>query len=143
MCGGPIDIGGGLGGGGVGGGGCDQDNNNELPHMFHPMGLAEETILDRDHNETLAKLNYVLALADCILEVADARCAPLSALLAPDAPPIAPHAPENCGRAERMVLLIRTLDLLRSGLELSQEQIDLKKLKPSAAVKTGQCWKRR
>lgn len=122
---------------GLGAGGGDSDNNNDLPMTFHAPELPAETILDKQHNETLAKLNFVLALTDCILEVADARCAPLSALMAPDAPPIAAHAPEHCKRAERLVLLVRALHLLRSGLLLAQEQIQLKNLKPSSTVKTG------
>lgn len=34
----------------------------------------------REHNETLAKLNFVLALVDCILELARSRAAPITAL---------------------------------------------------------------
>lgn len=123
---------------GIGMGAGDSDNNNELPMTFHAPELPAETILDKQHNETLAKLNFVLALTDCILEVADARCAPLSALMAPEAPPIAAHPPEHCKRAERLVLLVRSLHLLRSGLLLAQEQIQLKHLKPSSTVKTGE-----
>lgn len=74
---------------------------------FHAPELPAETLLDREHNETLAKLNFVLALTDCILEVADSKCAPLSALMSADSIPVAPHAPENCKRTERLVLLVR------------------------------------
>lgn len=53
------------------------------PHMdeqmtFAPPELPEETLLDRDHNETLAKLNFVLALVDCIMELAASRSSPLT-----------------------------------------------------------------
>lgn len=75
--------------------------------MFNAPDLPVETLLDRTHNETLAKLNFVLALCDCILEVADAKCAPLSALMSAEAVPLAPHAPEHCKRSERLVLLVR------------------------------------
>lgn len=81
-------------------------NDDDHP-IFHAPELPAETLLEREHNETLAKLNFVLALTDCILEVADSRCAPLSALMSADAPPMAPHAPEHCKRAERLVLLVR------------------------------------
>ena len=92
--------------------------------------------LQREHNETLAKLNFVMALTDCILEVADTRCAPLSALMSADAPPIAPHAPEHCKRAERLVLLVRALQLLSSGLNLASQQLQQGQLKPSNTVKS-------
>lgn len=78
-----------------------------VPGMFNAPDLPVETLLDRTHNETLAKLNFVVALCDCILEVADAKCAPLSALMSAEAAPMAPHAPEHCKRSERLVLLVR------------------------------------
>ncbi|CAD7005062.1 unnamed protein product [Ceratitis capitata] len=34
-------------------------------HTFHAPELSEETLMDREHNETLSKLNFVLALTDC------------------------------------------------------------------------------
>lgn len=48
--------------------------------MFEAPELPEETLLDREHNETLAKLNFVLALVDCILELAESKGSPLSVL---------------------------------------------------------------
>lgn len=104
-------------------------------------------MLQREHNETLAKLNFVLALADCILEVADLRCAPLSALMSANESPTIqnltqPHAPEHCKRAERLILLIRTLQLLSSGLNLASIQLNSGGLKPSNTVKNGkQTWR--
>ena len=38
-------------------------------------------LLQKEHNDTLAKLNFVLALVECILEVARARASPLVAAL--------------------------------------------------------------
>lgn len=112
------------------------DNNlDDHPIIFHAPELPAETLLDREHNETLAKLNFVIALTDCILEVADSRCAPLSALMSADAQPIAPHAPEHCKRAERLVLLVRALNLLSSGMHLASSQLQSGHLKPSNTVK--------
>lgn len=98
--------------------------------------------MQREHNETLAKLNFVLALTDCILEVADLRCAPLSALMsATESPTVQnlnqPHSPEHCKRAERLILLIRALQLLTSGLSLASQQLQQGKLKPSKTVQIG------
>lgn len=84
-------------------------DDDDHPITFHAPELPAETLLDRDHNETLAKLNFVLALTDCILEVADTRCAPLSALMSADAPP---HPPEHCSRTERLVLLVRYISMV-------------------------------
>uniref|UniRef100_A0A1A9X331 Protein kinase domain-containing protein n=1 Tax=Glossina brevipalpis TaxID=37001 RepID=A0A1A9X331_9MUSC len=121
-------------GGGVGS--CEAHNLN----AFHVPELSEETLMDREHNETLSKLNFVLALTDCIQEVADSRCAPLSALMAAsnnDQPQIPPHAPEHCKRAERLVLLVRALQLLSSGLNLASQQLRNGDLKPSSNVKNA------
>ncbi|XP_055316957.1 serine/threonine-protein kinase unc-51 [Sitodiplosis mosellana] len=106
-----------------------------VPCTFNAPDLPVETLLDRTHNETLAKLNFVIALCDCIVEVADAKCAPLSALMSAEANSMAPHAPENCKRSERLVLLVRALQLLSSGLNLAIKQITDGNLKPSDNVK--------
>ena len=103
-------------------------------------------LLQREHNETLAKLNFVLALTDCILEVADLRCAPLSALMSANESPTVqnltqPHAPEHCKRAERLILLIRALQLLSSGLNLASQQLQAGNLKPSNTVKNGESFR--
>ncbi|XP_017016382.1 serine/threonine-protein kinase unc-51 isoform X2 [Drosophila kikkawai] len=118
------------------------------PHAFQAPELSEETLMDREHNETLSKLNFVLALTDCIQEVADSRCAPLSTLMvagsqsaaaaaAADAQQIPPHAPEHCKRAERLVLLVRGLQLLSSGMNLASQQLRNGQLKPSSNVKNA------
>ena len=83
------------------------NDENSSTMQFHVPELPAETLLNREHNEILAKLNFVLALTDCIIEVADSRCPPLSALMSADAVPIEPHAPEHCKRSERLVLLVR------------------------------------
>ncbi|XP_017071299.1 serine/threonine-protein kinase unc-51 isoform X2 [Drosophila eugracilis] len=118
------------------------------PHAFQAPELSEETLMDREHNETLSKLNFVLALTDCIQEVADSRCAPLSTLMvagsqsaaanaAADTQQISPHAPEHCKRAERLVLLVRGLQLLSSGMNLASLQLRNGQLKPSSNVKNA------
>lgn len=97
-------------------------------------------MFQREHNETLAKLNFVLALTDCILEVADLRCAPITALMSAgdQVQNLAPHAPEHCKRAERLILLIRALQLLSSGMSLASTKLHEGLLKPSSTVKNGE-----
>uniref|UniRef100_A0A182NT05 Protein kinase domain-containing protein n=1 Tax=Anopheles dirus TaxID=7168 RepID=A0A182NT05_9DIPT len=114
----------------------DDHTIDDHPINFHAPELHAETLLDRDHNETLAKLNFVVALTDCILEVADSRCAPLSSMMLADAQPVPPHQPEHCKRAERLVLLVRALHLLSAGMNLASAQIRAGNLKPSNSVKS-------
>ncbi|XP_063222174.1 serine/threonine-protein kinase unc-51 isoform X2 [Bacillus rossius redtenbacheri] len=105
------------------------------PIMFLPPELPEETLLEREHNETLAKLNFALALADCVLDAADARAAPLAALTDSTAG-IAGRQSEGGRRAEQLVLLVRALQLLSSALGLASQQLRAAKLRPSASVKS-------
>lgn len=53
-----------------------------------------------------------------------------------------PHAPEHCKRAERLILLIRALQLLSSGMNLATQQFQAGNLKPSNTVKKGRIRKR-
>lgn len=122
------------------GAGTGAINHDNSLHTFHAPELSEETLMDREHNETLSKLNFVLALTDCIQEVADSRCAPLSAIMPAgnaEQAHIPPHAPEHCKRSERLVLLVRALQLLSSGLNLASVQLRVGNLKPSSNVKNG------
>lgn len=85
----------------------------ESPVTFVLPELPQETLLEREHNETLAKLNFVLALSECITDVASSR-----------------------GRVERLVLLVRALQLLSSALSLATQQLRNGRLQPSSSVKT-------
>lgn len=93
-------------------------------------------VLQREHNETLAKLNFVLALSDCVVELAQARATPLAALTESTT---GCQQTEGSRRAERLVLLVRALQLLSSGLNLATQQLRMGQLQPSASVKSGKC----
>lgn len=43
------------------------------PKTFLAPELPEETLLSKDHNETLARLNFVLTLVECIMKLAEHR----------------------------------------------------------------------
>ncbi|XP_066997912.1 serine/threonine-protein kinase unc-51 isoform X2 [Anabrus simplex] len=104
----------------------------EGPITFLAPELPEETLLEREHNETLAKLNFVLALSDCVVELAAARAAPLAALTESTTGCLS----EGNRRAEQLVLLVRALQLLSSGLNLATQQLRAGQLQPSASVKS-------
>jgi len=103
------------------------------PITFVAPELPEETLLEREHNETLAKLNFVLALSDCVMELAQARATPLAALTESTC---GRQQTEGCRRAEQLVLLVRALQLLSSGLSLASQQLRAGQLQPSACVKS-------
>ncbi|XP_077290387.1 serine/threonine-protein kinase unc-51-like isoform X2 [Arctopsyche grandis] len=138
---------------------CSAADNNNPPHrattlpnisdsfqaLFpHPLNfiapdLPQETLLDREHNETLAKLNFVLALSECVLELAAKQGAPLAALMDSSSPTNGEVETGTCGdtgSGERLVLLLRALHLLGAGLQLAAQHIRTRTLHPSSTVKS-------
>ena len=126
----------------------NQPSNIDAPLTFLAPELPEETLLEREHNETLAKLHFVLALSDCVLELAGSRGTPLAALtesvnMGNGGTPNGLSTNANNGvmsegarRAEQLVLLVRALQLLSSGLSLATQQIRAGHLQPSSSVKS-------
>ncbi|XP_050311329.1 serine/threonine-protein kinase ULK2 isoform X2 [Anthonomus grandis grandis] len=104
-----------------------------------PIGFAselpEETLLEKEHNETLAKINFVLALSTCIVELAAQRAAPISAMVRGGSGAAPPPTTDVERRTEQLVLLVRALQLLSSGLALATRQLTSGQLRPSTAVK--------
>lgn len=114
-------------------------NTLTIPEFSDEATKLCNCLFQREHNETLAKLNFVLALVDCVVELARTRGTPLSALTESvnRGEPIA--APEGCRRAEQLVLLVRALQLLSSGLNLATQELKSGQLQPSSTVKNGKC----
>ncbi|KAL1414614.1 hypothetical protein MTO96_007288 [Rhipicephalus appendiculatus] len=94
----------------------------------HPLELPQETLLDREHNETLAKLHFIDALVGCIVELARSKAEPLAAALtesmywrqccsSPEEQ-VARALGEGHRRAEQLVLYVRAVQLLASALNL-------------------------
>lgn len=128
--------------------------------------LPEETLLDPEHNETLAKINFVLTLSNCVLDLADSRSTPLCSILTNHnnanhneynnddtatteqyqdqqqeqqqdrTMSLTGQHGEAIRKAEQLLLLVRALQLLSSGLNLAKAQLANGKLRPSATVKT-------
>lgn len=109
-------------------------NTLEHPITFVAPELPEETLLEKEHNETLAKLNFVLALSNCVLELAASRATPLSALM--DSSTRDRPQTEASRRGEQLVLLIRALQLLSSGLNLATQELKSGQLRLSSTVKS-------
>lgn len=99
-------------------------------------GLKVYFLFQREHNETLAKINFVLALSGCVLDLAAARASPLPALVDETAVKTQPQT-ETGRKAEQLVLLVRALQLLSSGLSLATQQLKSGQLRPSSTVKNG------
>ncbi|GAB1861403.1 Serine/threonine-protein kinase ULK2 [Camponotus japonicus] len=110
---------------------------DDRPLTFIAPELPEETLMEREHNEVLAKLNFVVALCECVCEVARSRAGPLGNIEQPT--PLS--GIEQIGnaatrkRAEQVILLVRALQWLSSGLNLATQELKAGRLQPTTTVK--------
>nr|CAD2203030.1 unnamed protein product [Meloidogyne enterolobii] len=109
----------------------EEDDTLEPPP---PPELEQETILDECHNQTLAKLRFVLELIETICSVAENKSNPIAIAMESSKHRSRQPSSDAYRRAEQLVLYIRALHILSSALVFSQKQINAEKLHPSPAV---------
>lgn len=119
--------------------------NGEPPNFVPPPELPQETLLDREHNETLAKLHFIDALVGCIVELARSKAEPLAAALTESTywrqccsspeEQVARALGEGHRRAEQLVLYVRAVQLLASALNLARDQVAQRRLRASSSVR--------
>lgn len=106
------------------------------PPIFYALDLPEETLLDKEHNETLAKLNFFDSLVGCILSLADSRSALINMTDDGDAPKALKELPtEIVRKVERLVLYLRALQMASYALKLSRSEIQANRLRNSSSVR--------
>uniref|UniRef100_A0A5S6QT18 Non-specific serine/threonine protein kinase n=1 Tax=Trichuris muris TaxID=70415 RepID=A0A5S6QT18_TRIMR len=103
-----------------------------------PPELKAETLLERDHNEILAKLQFVLQVVQSLTKLAQVRSNPLSVMLCSrrftnvdDAGMVN----QSYRHAEQLVIYVRALHMISSSLQLAQQEIDAKRLYVSSTVR--------
>ncbi|XP_015781602.1 serine/threonine-protein kinase ULK2 [Tetranychus urticae] len=99
---------------------------------FDVPELPEETLLDKEHNETLTRLNFVSSLAECIVKLAEHRENTLSLLAESSIPEITLPSQRQ---AEKLALYTRALHFVSSALSLSRSEITAGKLTSSSSVR--------
>uniref|UniRef100_A0A3P8UUD0 non-specific serine/threonine protein kinase n=1 Tax=Cynoglossus semilaevis TaxID=244447 RepID=A0A3P8UUD0_CYNSE len=111
---------------------------------FEAPELPEETLMEREHTDTLMYLRMMLSFTDCVLEMAAVRAggAELGASAASLFPPQdsvvvdqISQLSKEWGQVEQLVLYMKAAQLLASSLHLAKSQIKSAKLNPSTAVK--------
>jgi len=113
-------------------------NNYQITHgsndlnQFEMPGLQEETLLEKEHNETLAKLNFIVALVECIINLAESRANPVSVLTESTCKEL---PKDSYRKAEQLALYLRSLKLINSATNLSQNEINAGRLQLSTMVK--------
>ena len=122
-------------------GGCNGPHSNHLTGGLWELSanqevpdLHEETLLEREHNETLAKLHFVVALVECILDLAEIRANPVSVLTESTCKEL---PKESYRKAEQLALYLRSLKLIMSATHLAQAEINSGVLRLSTLVKQG------
>ncbi|XP_027031024.2 serine/threonine-protein kinase ULK2 isoform X1 [Tachysurus fulvidraco] len=111
---------------------------------FEAPELPEETLMEREHTDTLMYLRMMLSFTDCVLEMAAVRAggADLGISAASLYPPQESvvvdqisQLSKEWGQVEQLVLYMKAAQLLASSLHLAKAQIKSAKLNPSTAVK--------
>uniref|UniRef100_A0A671VIY9 non-specific serine/threonine protein kinase n=1 Tax=Sparus aurata TaxID=8175 RepID=A0A671VIY9_SPAAU len=111
---------------------------------FEAPELPEETLMEREHTDTLMHLRMMLSFTDCVLEMAAVRAGGTE--LGVSAASIYPpqdsvvvdqisQLSKEWGQVEQLVLYMKAAQLLASSLHLAKAQIKSAKLNPSTAVK--------
>uniref|UniRef100_A0A915P5V0 Protein kinase domain-containing protein n=1 Tax=Meloidogyne floridensis TaxID=298350 RepID=A0A915P5V0_9BILA len=98
----------------------DEDDTLEPPP---PPELEQETILDECHNQTLAKLRFVLELIETICSVAENKSNPIAIAMESSKHRSRQPSSDAYRRAEQLVLYIRALHILSSALCLTRSQM--------------------
>ncbi|KAK5929793.1 hypothetical protein CgunFtcFv8_010997 [Champsocephalus gunnari] len=111
---------------------------------FEAPELPEETLMEREHTDTLMYLRMMLSFTDCVLEMAAVRAGGTelgvsSATLYPPQDSVVvdqiSQLSKEWGQVEQLVLYMKAAQLLASSLHLAKAQIKSAKLNPSSAVK--------
>uniref|UniRef100_A0A8D0GWC3 non-specific serine/threonine protein kinase n=2 Tax=Sphenodon punctatus TaxID=8508 RepID=A0A8D0GWC3_SPHPU len=111
---------------------------------FEAPELPEETLMEREHTDTLRHLNLMLTFTECLLDLTAVRggnpelCASAVSLYQIQESVVVDQISQlskEWGQVEQLVLYMKAAQLLASSLHLAKAQIKSGKLNPSTAVK--------
>ncbi|XP_075760764.1 serine/threonine-protein kinase ULK2 isoform X2 [Pelodiscus sinensis] len=111
---------------------------------FEAPELPEETLMEREHTDTLRHLNMMLTFTECVLDLTAVRggnpdlCTSAVSLYQIQESVVVDQISQlskEWGQVEQLVLYMKAAQLLASSLHLAKAQIKAGKLNPSSAVK--------
>ncbi|XP_026565973.1 serine/threonine-protein kinase ULK2 [Pseudonaja textilis] len=114
------------------------------PPSFEAPELPEETLMEREHTDTLRHLNLMLAFTECVLDLTAVRsgnpelCNSAVSLYQIQESVVVDQISQlskDWGQVEQLVLYMKAAQLLASSLHLAKAQIKSAKLNLSTAVK--------
>uniref|UniRef100_A0A8C4NJ03 Non-specific serine/threonine protein kinase n=1 Tax=Eptatretus burgeri TaxID=7764 RepID=A0A8C4NJ03_EPTBU len=106
--------------------------------MLEPPELPEETLMEREHTDTLHDLSLVLDFARGLMIVGDARSGETGDLADYQQSSVTDQISQfsrNWGAAERLLLYMKAAEVVGSVLHLARERVNEGRLSPTAAVK--------
>ncbi|EYC02768.1 hypothetical protein Y032_0098g3112 [Ancylostoma ceylanicum] len=107
-----------------------RDEEEEDADESSPRALEQETVMEEEHKQILAKLRFVVELVDTLVQVAEQKENPLVAAMSNRK-----TEPSSAfRRAEQLVVYVRALHMLSSALLLAQRNVASRVLHPSPAV---------
>ncbi|KHJ98273.1 hypothetical protein OESDEN_01751 [Oesophagostomum dentatum] len=107
-----------------------RDEEEEDADDSSPRALEQETVMEEEHKQILAKLRFVVELVDTLVQVAEQKENPLVAAMSNRK-----TEPSSAfRRAEQLVVYVRALHMLSSALLLAQRNVASRVLHPSPAV---------
>uniref|UniRef100_A0A8D0F775 non-specific serine/threonine protein kinase n=1 Tax=Strix occidentalis caurina TaxID=311401 RepID=A0A8D0F775_STROC len=111
---------------------------------FEAPELPEETLMEREHTDTLRHLNMMLTFTECVLDLTAVRggnpdlCTSAVSLYQIQESIVVDQISQlskEWGQVEQLVLYMKAAQLLASSLHLAKAQVKSGKLNPSTAVK--------
>ncbi|XP_075051261.1 serine/threonine-protein kinase ULK2 [Mixophyes fleayi] len=111
---------------------------------FEAPELPEETLMEREHTDTLRHLNLMLTFTECVMELTASRsgnadlCTSAVSLYQIQESVVVDQISQlskEWGQVEQLVLYMKAAQFLASSLQLAKSQIKSGKLTPSSAVK--------
>ncbi|XP_069082457.1 serine/threonine-protein kinase ULK2 [Pleurodeles waltl] len=111
---------------------------------FEAPELPEETLMEREHTDTLRHLNLMLAFTECVMDLTAARgassdlCTSAVSLYQIQESIVVDQISQlskEWGQVEQLVLYMKAAQILASSLQLAKSQIKSGKMNPSSAVK--------
>ncbi|NXS45897.1 ULK2 kinase, partial [Balaeniceps rex] len=111
---------------------------------FEAPELPEETLMEREHTDTLRHLNMMLTFIECVLDLTAVRggnpdlCTSAVSLYQIQESIVVDQISQlskEWGQVEQLVLYMKAAQLLASSLHLAKAQVKSGKLNPSTAVK--------
>ncbi|KAL8563423.1 hypothetical protein ACOMHN_051367 [Nucella lapillus] len=110
-----------------------------------PSELSEDTLMDDEHNQTMARLRFILDVVDCVLTLARSRGATFNPIadslsLSPPAhllphPPLPPHLASSQRLVEQLVLYLRALQMMSQSMGLARTEMKHDRLQYVASLR--------